>query len=326
MPVTIALLDGSVKQPTASEIKAWVTRSQSGFRAWPEETVLKAFLTHWTRRYGYLQQTEFLKNLKDYSEQIELLIGVKEVGDWIKTWFPPEEWLYVGVGRSPTPFLAYLENEGCATVGIPLSDFRAPARSPSITDAYLGSVAASRLKPNEEALLDQHLSRYLLQTPARAKILVIDFTIQAHSLVAAHEQIERFMCARRSAELQVHALALHRPGDRHYAHKVEVQIGTVRSAWRNPVDYWYNSAKRVDFRNKWHTLGIDQVVSGRVRQDLLSQAMRRESFDGLAGYSSYRILSGAQPPATYLSDNTGLSGFDILKEVLEDAPKVQAGA
>jgi hypothetical protein len=324
MPVRITSFFGP-KTLTVDEAKAWVKTAGVTI---PDDAatqrILTTFLTQWNKTYGFLQQTEFLRHLSMYVDQVELLNGVGDMCERIVAAYSPRAYMYVGVGRSPAPLIAYLENENLRTLSIPLSDFRPRNQQWSITDDMLGQ--GQRITPTQRALLFHHFRRYFPVRPARARILLIDYTQSAQSLLAAQEQLqEYFRTDLGEADIEVHALALCRDSDARIARNVAGWIGRPM-ALRNPLnwyDIYYYGAARQQFAQRWHVMPVcEQGEEVSHRQTLLMAALSRQGFDDLAEYGSFKILSGNAQLVRYTRDETISAAYDALRTELRNAKTI----
>lgn len=88
--------------------------------------------------------------------------------------YPPENHIYIGIGRSPTPVLALIEAIGQNKVNVPLS---------RVTGDYLSQ--------KERLSLYRHFERFLPKPKEieNNSIILIDYTVSGISLKSAHEYI-----------------------------------------------------------------------------------------------------------------------------------------
>lgn len=103
--------------------------------------------------------------------------------------FPSEEYVYVGLGQSPTPILAYLKASGIEdAVNLPLSDFRSYPGSANMPFPYL------TLFHSWEDKLFNHFNRFLpSKTELRGKkVLIIDYAQTGESLGAAKSYLSNY--------------------------------------------------------------------------------------------------------------------------------------
>ncbi len=324
MPVRITSFFGP-RTLTVDEAKAWVRTAGVSIPAdAATQRILTAFLAHWNKTYGFLQQTDFLRHLSMYVDQVELLNGVGDMCQRIVTAYPPHVYLYVGVGRSPAPLIAHFENDKLRTLSIPLSDFRPRHHRWSVTDDMLGQ--GQRITPVQRALLFHHFRRYFPVRPPRTRILLIDYTQSAQSLLAAQEQLqEYFRTDLGEADIEVHALALCRDSDARIARNVAGWIGRPL-ALRNPLnwyDMYYYAAARRQFVQRWHVMPICEMGDAvSHRQRLLMAALSGQGFDDLAEYGSFKILNGHAQLVRYTNDPTVSAAYDALRTELRNAKAI----
>ncbi|MEO7164419.1 MAG: hypothetical protein ABI041_15970 [Bdellovibrionia bacterium] len=123
---------------------------------------------------------------------------------------------YLGVGRSPTPIIAFLQNYlgNDRASNLPISSFKALAQGlpPSIIDDMWASKKAmyAPLTHDEELRLFRHFDRFF---PKEAdikgkKILLIDYAYDGGSIIAAWQALENYLKSRdRHHKLEVLALS-----------------------------------------------------------------------------------------------------------------------
>ncbi len=126
--------------------------------------------------------------------------GAEELALQILAQFPQHEYFYIGLGRSPTPVIAYLfrlnrESKFLGSldklvINLPLSGFRPLLRgawsNPHKLDAPLSS---SQIKE-----LHKHFDRFLpdIKLIRPRKVLLIDYTQTARALIASAEHLQEY--------------------------------------------------------------------------------------------------------------------------------------
>lgn len=286
------------------------------------QRILPTFLANWNKIYNLHDQAQFLAHLRMYVDQVELLKGIGDMCQRISTAYPPQVYLYVGIGRSPAPLIAHFENEGMRTLSIPLSDFRPRNHEWSITDDLLGR--GPRITPAQRVLLFHHFRRYFPVRPMRTRILLIDYTQSAKSLMAAQEQLQEYFATDlRQPDIEVHALALCRDSDAYTARNVARWIGRRMNPCWNPLDWYYYTAARQQFVRRWHVMPVcemgDEVSH---RQRLLMAVLSGQGFDDLAEYGSFKILSGNAQLVRYTNDANITAAYDALRTELRNAKTI----
>jgi hypothetical protein len=107
---------------------------------------------------------------------------IHEISEAILGNYPPSKFMIVGIGRSPTPFIAYFQaiHPGTA-VNLPLSSFR-----------FVPKYAHFNTK--DEKTLKSHFDRYLpsLSELNGRQVVVLDFTLSGESLLSARHYIQRY--------------------------------------------------------------------------------------------------------------------------------------
>lgn len=319
MPVRVHFLDGP-RHMNAEDIRRWLVR---GGLALPDDPstrdILPLFLANWSRTYGFLRQDAFLRDLAMYVEQTELLRGIRDLGDRILRDYPPHVYLYVGLGRSPAPLVAYFESIRVRTLTIPLSAFRPRNVRWSITDEALGSTHARMTLQQQQALF-VHFRRFIPRRPARNRILLMDFCVSGQSLLAGMEQLEQFLAMEGYGDIATHALAICRDSDEPTVRWVATSVGAPRSWFWRPLDWWFYSQARREMARRWHVLPIASFgLPHTRRQDLVMAALSGQRFDALAEFGSFAILSGPAALVRYTGIPGVISGYAVLMEEVGNA-------
>jgi hypothetical protein len=312
----------------ADRAVAWV--GQEGHRFMSEEStrgILPMFLANWDQTYNSTESSSFLSHLTMYVRQVELLRGIRDLGETILRGFPVQAYCYVGIGRSPAPLMAYFENIRVRAQTIPLSSFRPRNATWSITDDALitnspkGRVGQPRMTLNQQQGLFSHFERYYPDRPPRQKVLLIDYTQTAQSLVAAQEQLQLFFQGRPgTSDIEVHALALCRDSDAPNVRGVGMSVGTTRNPMWHPVDWLSYSAQRGQFKERWHVLPIAELGQAQTRrQELVMRALSGQAFDDLAEYGSFKFLeSPTAQPTRYTNNPNEPAAYDVLRDELRN--------
>ncbi len=285
--------------------------------------ILPLFLANWNQTYGFLRQDAFLEHLAMYVEQTELLRGIRDLGDRILHDYPPHIYLYVGLGRSPAPLMAYFQSIRVRCLSIPLSNFRPRNVEWSVTDELLvGPFGApnARLTALQQLTLFLHFRRFIPARPVRPRILLIDYCQSGGSLLAGLEQLQQFLDFDGYGDIAVHALAICRDSDEPRVSWVGRALGTIRSRLRHPVDWWSYSETRRRLAARWHVMAIAAFgVAHTRRQDLVMAALSGQRFDALAEFGSFAILSGHAALVRYTGIPGVTAGYTALQEELRNA-------
>lgn len=258
-------------------------------------------------------------------DQQVLVAALREMVTDIIGEFPPNEYEYIGIGRSPTPIMALLqERKDVFMQWIPLSEFRPQNPTWTIRTDALGScttlgVAPQQLSAKAQRRLFEHFDRYLVQ-PRRPKILMIDYAITGKTLLAAQEQLEMYFDVRGVETGEIHALAICRSGGDFYTvQEMQRAVSYQRSWWLDFIGK--TNAQRESFGRRWHIKPTDDPLAYNRGRDIAGLAFSRSAFDGLAPHGEYRAvdvpeagpLPDAIPRETML---LGLDGYLALKEAL----------
>lgn len=287
------------------------------------------------REYEPNDQAPFMNELaafsagKDAEKQDELLTSVVELGDWIEKTYPPGKFVYVGLGRSPAAVMAHLQSRNPGiTYSIPLSSFRPGPEDPG---SILGKVLTTESReknwfgrestvkrpsapPSEQqqAMLDAHFAEFLPKD-LPGKVLLVDYTQSAQSLVSAQHYLQRYL----GKKTPVYGLALHE--DRHEA-QVRAVYEAVTVDEEVPMPYSPTDLDVIeDLADERATWG-ERFASRNVGDNTpLAEAFRRELFDEYSQYGSYKLLEQelesfeAGRPRT--SDER--EAYQVLKEEIE---------
>ncbi len=127
--------------------------------------------------------------------------SVQQVSTYILLQYPRNEYIYIGIGRSPVPVMAYLQTEDETLVrNIPLTGFR------------YGEVSTSpQLCLDEEKRLYQHFDQFLpthSDLNGRKKALIIDFSFTGRSISAAKKYFKKYIKNHRNFLEEVQGLAI----------------------------------------------------------------------------------------------------------------------
>lgn len=140
---------------------------------------------------------------------------LKQLSDRVITAFPPQEFLYIGIGRSPATVIAELQGRlgKDAACNMPLSDFQ-----------FLETCKKRRVRfkqkmtPEEQKALFHHFDKILGSRASNRKILIIDYVWSGSTLLSATYFFHQYFREKDSAfvvspatgnsERKVHALAL----------------------------------------------------------------------------------------------------------------------
>ena len=123
---------------------------------------------------------------------------IKQIALGIRSSYPPEQFLVVGVGRSPTPITTFLEilHPG-STATFPISNFKFRLKNdPTRVSLFNGQNRA--LTPAEETKLFRHFDRYFPSTKLLAgrRLVLVDFTYTGDSLLSVAEYLQKYLMIR----------------------------------------------------------------------------------------------------------------------------------
>ncbi|MBN8541239.1 MAG: hypothetical protein J0L82_12680 [Deltaproteobacteria bacterium] len=129
---------------------------------------------------------EFYSELKNVPRAMEQYESTKEAVIDLMERFPPDKYVYVGIGKSPTPIIAFIKAIGGAEA----------AQSLPLTG--IGPHGSfKKNEPQSIAKLHQHLSEFLpnIENLGGKKLVILDFADSATSLEFAAQEIRNFLDA-----------------------------------------------------------------------------------------------------------------------------------
>jgi len=112
--------------------------------------------------------------------------------------FPPAEYHYVGVGRSPAPVMAFLREAGMATTTIPLSGLRKAGQ-------------VEKIRADLPGFLAEHFEQYLpSEKKIRGKkILLIDYASEGNTILETKKYLAEYLAkAGRSSSFETVAFTI----------------------------------------------------------------------------------------------------------------------
>ncbi|RKT83055.1 Papain fold toxin 1, glutamine deamidase [Saccharopolyspora antimicrobica] len=254
------------------------------------------------KEYGLDQREEFIADLRErrreswFTGQQEVVTAVNELTTWVTDQYPPDQYSYVGLGRSPAPVMAALQSLGHDAVSVPLSSFRPgpPSELNSILDRVFNRPGADTtpLTDAQWGMLRAHFQEFV-GTPDR-DIVLIDYTQTALSLVSAQFHLQQHL----GPDVQVHALAMHQDvnsGDVQATYSqaaVPVSFWEARSLWEWFADNWGSerSAQRAEWQQRFTSVSLGADGPFGDRGKTLGESFKEEAFDNLAEYGSYKLL------------------------------------
>ncbi|MFS8102400.1 hypothetical protein LFM09_35275 [Lentzea alba] len=264
--------------------------------------------------------------------QQNLVNAVNDVADHITSKYPPSDFAYVGLGRSPAAVVAALQNQGHPAVSIPLSNFRPPPADPSSIlapsfEAHGGKVGP--LNADQQNMLNQHFDEFLGDLPDGKNVVLIDYTQGGLSLVSAQHHLQQYLSDHKGSGANVHAFAMHQDIDAANLGKT-VNAATNPGSWTQAAWEMVVDTDRKASRQEWESRFESYPIT---KDNPLGDAFRKEVFDDLAEYGSYKILD--QDAATFDQDrphrehNTDpgtTTGYEVLGDaVREGTPDTKPG-
>lgn len=286
------------------------------------------------RTYGFLMQHAFKKDLLAYNakkhaqEQEDLLKSVVNMGEWILDNYPPGNFVYIGLGRSPGAILGYLQKVTPGNAfSVPISSFRPgpgdkwdviydSMTSNVVKTNFFGSKKIVKsptpgLSKDQSDMLGTHFSEFIPINLLDKDVLLIDYTQGAQSLIAGQHYLQKYITKKRKKG-KVFALALHEERHEYRVKGIHKSISEPRSMKWNPLDAYYNTEKRKD----WGEHFEPKTLSGK-KHEGLSEAFRRELFDDFSEHGSFKLLE--QEKDTFERDRPKKQGgknegYDVLQD------------
>ena len=130
----------------------------------------------------------------------EEYVQVKEVAKQIMMQYPPDKYHYIGLGKSPTPVIAFMQSYGSVVNNLvsahnmPLSKFG--HRTSGMSRAERNVVGGTELDAEQKERLSDHFDNFILDHDDIAQgksILLIDFVQTGKSLIATQRNLQEYL-------------------------------------------------------------------------------------------------------------------------------------
>ncbi|WP_346074163.1 hypothetical protein, partial [Saccharopolyspora thermophila] len=264
------------------------------------------------------------------AEQRGLAIAINNLTDHVVAEYPPDQYTYVGIGRSPAPLIAALQARGHNAVSIPMSDFWAAPPQDSILHDTFAFFEINEPTLWQETVLEEHFDEFLGDLPADRDVLLLDYSVSGFSLISAQFFIQRYLDDRQSdldsgdesdrkgtPAPAVHALAMC-PLDQIY------QVKSIRKRiHKNPR---FDKDLRDLWEKRFRLLPLESNGPVGKYADLLADALVESAFDGLAQYGKYQVLQLVESsPRLKRGDQRPQDGYRMLQRLVEDVRLGPAG-
>ena len=126
--------------------------------------------------------------------------SIQKVAQYILNNYPKNKTVYIGVGRSPVPVIAYLQTEeGTLTQNLPLSNFR------------YNLSKYPKLDSEESLRLYSHFNNYFpseYKLLGRNEILLIDYSVTGKTLNSTQEHLDQYFKVYQKKISKIHALGI----------------------------------------------------------------------------------------------------------------------
>ncbi|MFD9359445.1 toxin glutamine deamidase domain-containing protein [Streptomyces sp. NPDC060031] len=282
------------------------------------------------RVYAHDQARQFHAELTERSVakheagQADVLQAVSELAQKITEKYPPTDYVYLGLGRSPAAVIAALQVAGAPAHSMPLSDFR-PGPSDVTSIHYPASLAPPNGTPSlpptiaQRGMLFAHFDEFVPEVPPGKNLVLIDYTQFGRSLFAAEGLLGEYFKDRGRTDVTVKAFAIHQ----------HINTGDIKGTYqkiaqpRGLVDWYVNSAARKEWAGNVELFSLAPTGELGVKGKTLGESFKNEAFDGMAEFGSYKLLLA--DPATFeeqrprRADGADSDGYhDTLKGALAD--------
>ncbi|MEH2202735.1 MAG: hypothetical protein V7K53_01475 [Nostoc sp.] len=120
---------------------------------------------------------------------------IKELVENIEKQYPPEKYYYIGMGKSPTPIIAFMKAKGIPASNIPLSKFSPKPNNIRKEDRDKYKNNEKQLTQEQKEELKRHFDNFVPQAGKLQgkNILLIDYTQSGRSLIASHAHIVEYL-------------------------------------------------------------------------------------------------------------------------------------
>ncbi|MFB7468634.1 toxin glutamine deamidase domain-containing protein [Streptomyces sp. NPDC056224] len=280
--------------------------------------------------YAQGDAARFRRDLAEWSttththEQGMVLEAVSELAGKIKEKYPPEDNVYLGLGRSPAAVIAALQVAGVTASSMPLSDFR-PGPSDFTSIHYAASIpAVGDPSPpptiRQREMLFEHFKEFVPELPPGKDLVLIDYTQSGRSLFAAEGLLGEYFTSIGRDDVTVKAFAIHQDIDGRNIKGTYDKIARPRGVFE--FDAYVNTVARKEWAKNVELFSLPPVGLERNKESLVGDAFKNEAFDGIAEFDSYKLLSAdperfeAERPRR--ADGESSDGYhDVLKRAID---------
>lgn len=230
--------------------------------------------------------------------------------------YPPSQYHYVGLGRSPTPVMALVRALGASTSNVPLSAFR------------YGEKTKPDLTKEKYSQLSSHFGHYLPKKEelGSKKLLVLDNAQSGASLVAGHKYMKKFMGDQgftgEVAKLGFDSPQFDRTNDLYWKQNFQSKEQLSLAGYPLIDEFFQNTD--FDYYAEFDGFDIGAVASG-VKE--IAKLARNDRFDDLV--QSFMAKLASDPAiASALPKGCGVAmgGYDRLQLIMDNLETVAAKA
>ena len=225
-------------------------------------------------------------SLTERSSLPKLTISLKEVEDieriakQILKKYPPEQYFYIGIGRSPAALMAFFEDENIMYANVPLSDFRYRLKK-DVVNKEKGKKSKTYRPLNEyqKEMLFRHFDNYLPRSEsilAQKKLLIIDYASSGKSQIAAHEHIKKYY-------------------EQYNDVDVTVEMATIYADQSSVYKVLKRYSKHLEKLNKGASNCVHHI-SYSANTDLFLQHLDQQKYDDFSEYGSMKLKDLLKDP------------------------------
>ena len=225
---------------------------------------------------------------------------------------PSSQYVIVGIGRSPTPFTAFIQNlDPAHAINVPLSNI----------GLIRPNSLSGELSPDKEAELFRHLDRYLKQPLGNGKkLVVVDFVSRGNSFKGLSYYLDRYVRSSGKSEALEYCML----GSSEYFNKLKAQSQSSRYRFLEiPNDLYEDNVSRrlarKEYKNYSEFGQFDSRLEDGIKQD--TAPVVRPEFDQFKNDLKKRMLKD-----DLLRDKLGSNGSfaDCKTQTVRSLKKILA--
>ena len=196
---------------------------------------------------------------RNYREALQIIQTIEQK-------YPPEQWFYIGVGRSPTLIVAGLQSMHGDDSAMNLP--------------YSGSIYKGSAEQHE--VLTVHIPRFLSAAPKDKKWLLIDYVSQCRGLCSLVDWLRMYSQSHPGAFPELNYFAMSE--DFYFARQNLVQMGLAHSGTFKATE----KSTLFDLRTLSSTGGSNEEKNESEEDDSFIYALHSHGYDSCAEYGSFK--------------------------------------